>query len=58
MNSTECFTGLQQGTIDGMENPITSMYSYKFYQVAPYISLTEHFYSPLTICVSRDIWRA
>lgn len=58
MASTECFTGLQQGTIDGLENPITAMYSYKFYEAASYVSLTEHFYSPLTICVSQDVWES
>lgn len=56
MAASECFTALQQGTIDGMEQPITPMYTYKTYEMCDYISFTEHFYSPITLSVSKYIW--
>lgn len=56
MASSECFTALQQGTIDGLEQPVTPMYTYKSYELCDYISFTEHFYSPITISVSKYIW--
>lgn len=58
MASSECYTGLQQGTIDGLEQPIGPMYSYKSYEVCKYISLTEHLYNPISLTVSRSLWES
>lgn len=58
MASSECYTGLQQGTIDGLEQPIGPMYSYKSYEVCSYISLTEHLYNPISLTVSRSLWES
>ena len=46
---TETFTGMQQGTIDGLDIPISVIYSNRFYEVAKHFSLTNHFYSPLML---------
>lgn len=40
----EVFTALQQGVIDGQENPYSNSYFMKFYEVQKYISDTGHFY--------------
>lgn len=53
---TETFTGMQQGTIDGLDIPISVIYSNRFYEVAKYLSLTNHFYSPLMLTVSKKVW--
>jgi len=45
----ELFTALQQGTVDGQENPIPVILSAKFAQVQKYLSLTGHVYSPAVI---------
>lgn len=42
----ELFTSLQQRTIDGQENPLTTIYLQKFYEVQKYTTLTNHLYSP------------
>ncbi|MDO8387067.1 MAG: DctP family TRAP transporter solute-binding subunit [Polaromonas sp.] len=42
----ELFTALQQGTVDGQENPIPVILSSKFSQVQKHLSLTGHVYSP------------
>ena len=42
----EVFGALQQGTVDGQENPIPVILSSKFSQVQKYLSLTGHVYSP------------
>lgn len=44
MAYAEVFTGLQQGTIDGQENPNSSIVDAKFYEVQKYLTLTEHIY--------------
>lgn len=38
----EIFTGLQQGTIEGLELPLGMIYTQKHYEVANYIALTHH----------------
>ena len=48
----EVFGALQQGTVDGQENPIPVILSSKFSQVQKYLSLTGHVYSPALIITS------
>jgi len=39
------YTELQQGTIDGQENPLWVIWTYKLYEVQKYLTLTGHVYS-------------
>jgi TRAP-type C4-dicarboxylate transport system substrate-binding protein len=52
----ELFTALQQGTVDGQENPIPVILSSKFSQVQKHLSLTGHVYSPAVIILSPSVW--
>jgi len=52
----ELFTALQQGTVDGQENPIPVILSSKFAQVQKHLSLTGHVYSPAVIILSPNVW--
>lgn len=52
----ELFTALQQGTVDGQENPIPVILSSKFAQVQKHLSLTGHVYSPAVIILSPTVW--
>ena len=52
----ELFTALQQGTVDGQENPIGVIVSAKFSEVQKYLSLTNHVYSPALILLSPVVW--
>lgn len=52
MAFTELFTALQQGVVDGQENPITVITASKFWEVQKYVSLTGHVYSPAVILAS------
>jgi tripartite ATP-independent transporter DctP family solute receptor len=45
MAFAELFTALQQGVVDGQENPIFMTYIVKLYTVQKYLSLTGHLYS-------------
>ncbi len=40
------YTELEQGVIDGQENPLWVMEVYKFYEIQKYMTLTRHVYSP------------
>ena len=52
----ELFTALQQGTVDGQENPIGVILSADFAQVQGYLSLTNHVYSPALILASPLVY--
>jgi TRAP-type transport system periplasmic protein len=52
----EVFGALQQGTVDGQENPIPVILASKFSQVQKYLSLTGHVYSPAVLMVSPRLW--
>lgn len=56
MAFTELFTALQQGTVDGQENPLSVISSAKFDQVQKYMTLTGHVYSPSLILMSKAQW--
>lgn len=52
----ELFTALQQGTVDGQENPIPVILASKFSQVQKHLSLTGHVYSPAVFILSPNVW--
>ena len=49
----ELYPALQQGVIDGQENPVAVFYSAKFWEVQKYFSLTYHVYSPSPFMMSK-----
>ena len=51
----EVFGALQQGVVDGQENPIPVILASKFSQVQKHLSLTGHVYSPGLIITSPRI---
>jgi TRAP-type transport system periplasmic protein len=53
MAFTEVFTALQQGTVDGQENPLSVIMSAKFDQVQKHLSLTGHVYSPCIFLMNK-----
>jgi TRAP-type transport system periplasmic protein len=56
MAFTELFTALQQGTVDGQENPIPVIVSSKFGQVQKHLTLTGHVYSPALILTGVQLF--
>ncbi len=49
----ETFTAVQQGTIDGLEATAAILESGKFYEVAKYLSLTNHMYGTAPVLISK-----
>ncbi|WP_233275832.1 TRAP transporter substrate-binding protein [Salibacterium aidingense] len=54
MAFNEVFTGLQQGVIDGQENPVDLIHSAGFYEVQDYVNVTEHVYGWVYVVVGND----
>ncbi len=54
----ETYISLQQGVVDAQENPIPTIHVHKFYEVAKYISLTNHIYAPIPLSITEKRWQA
>lgn len=54
MAFSETYMGLQNGTVDGQENPIPSIVSMKFQEVQGYLCKTGHMIQAATICINDD----
>lgn len=55
VNFQEIYSALQQGVVDGQENPIPAIWSQRFFEVNPYISMTNHILQTNVIIVN-DMW--
>jgi TRAP-type transport system periplasmic protein len=53
----EVYLAIQQGAVSGQENPIDTIASNKFYEVAPHVTLTNHVYSPTPLAISEKTWQ-
>lgn len=58
MDFNEVFTGLQQGVIDGQENPVDLIKSGGLAEVQDFVNRTEHVYSWIYILVGNDQYDA
>lgn len=58
MPFSEVFNAMQQKTIDGQENPNTTNYLQKFYEVQKYTTITNHVWGPHVILYSKKLWDA
>lgn len=56
MSFGELYTALQQGTVDGQENPVVLVYTSKFYEVQKFYSLTGHVYSATMLVANDDFF--
>ena len=56
MAFAEVFTALQQGTVDGQENPLSVIMASKFDQVQKHLSLTGHVYSPAIFLMNKAMF--
>jgi len=52
----EALTALQQGTIDGQENPLNVIVAFNINESNRYLSITRHAYSPNVIMMSMRTW--
>lgn len=52
----ELYSALQQGVVDGQENPVVTIVSMKFYEVQKQVGLTEHTYTALPLLANKKWW--
>jgi tripartite ATP-independent transporter DctP family solute receptor len=58
MNFGEVFTSLQQGVIDGQENPTAIIHSSKLYEVQKYLTLWRYSFDPLVLCIHKKLFES
>ncbi len=56
MAFTELFAGLQQGVVDGQENPVGNVTTSNFYEVQEYLTKTGHIYNASLFLISKGFW--
>ncbi len=52
----ELYVALQQGVVDGQENPLMNIHASKLYEVQKFISLTGHKYEMTPFLMSKRTW--
>lgn len=53
---TEALTAMQQGTIDGQENPVGVVHSFKLDETQDYMTMTRHSYAPAIFVMGMPAW--
>lgn len=56
MALNELYMSLSTGTVDAQENPLPTYEAQAFYEVAPYIIMTNHIICPTMIFINGDVW--
>ena len=56
MNIGELYLALQQGTVDGQENPLGNIKAFSWNEVQKYLSLSHHVYTPITLVMNGARW--
>lgn len=56
MALSEVYTSLQQGVVDGVENPLTTLYNNAFQEVCKNVTLTNHQMTFSNFIVSSGFW--
>lgn len=57
MPMSELFSALQQKVVDGQENPPTTLLTAGWYEVQPYLALTNHILGPNVFIISEKFWQ-
>ena len=58
INPSEIYTSLQNGTIDGEENPILYSYPAKLHEVSPYFTIWNYSYDVHPLIVGKAKWES
>ncbi len=56
MNFGELFTALEQGAVQAQENPLSIIYSSKFYEVQKYCTIWDYAYDPIILTYNKSLW--
>lgn len=55
---SELFTALQQGTVDGQENPISNIFEQNYAEVQKYFTISNHLYTAAATVVNEEWYQS
>lgn len=58
VNWNETYTALQNGVVDGQENPVATAYNANIQEVNSYMMRTNHVYQYFYWCFNEDFWQS
>ena len=56
MAFSEVYSALQQGVVDGTENPMSNLYTQKMHEVQKHLTLSDHGYLGYAVIVNKKFW--
>jgi C4-dicarboxylate-binding protein DctP len=56
MAFSEAYTALQQGVVNGTENPLSNLYTQKMHEVQPHLTISDHGYLVYAVIVNKKFW--
>ena len=56
MAFSEVYTALQQGVVDGTENPVSNFYTQKMHEVQKHMTISNHGYLGYAVIVNKKFW--
>ena len=56
MAFSEVYSALQQGVVDGTENPMSNLYTQKMHEVQKHLTLSDHGYLGYAVIVNKRFW--
>lgn len=57
MSATEQYTALQQGTVSAVENAVSNDWAGNYYEVAPYVTWSNHYFCYIMLCMSDHAYQ-
>jgi len=56
MAFSEVYSALQQGVVDGTENPMSNLFTQKMHEVQKHLTLSDHGYLGYAVIVNKKFW--
>jgi C4-dicarboxylate-binding protein DctP len=56
MAFSEVYTALQQGVVDGTENPVSNFYTQKMHEVQKHMTISDHGYLGYAVITNKKFW--
>ena len=56
MAFSEVYSALQQGVVDGTENPMSNLYTQKMHEVQKHLTISDHGYLGYAVIVNKAFW--
>lgn len=56
MAFSEVYSALQQGVVDGTENPVSNLYTQKMHEVQKHLTISDHGYLVYAVVTNKKFW--